>query len=329
MRQEQFETENQALWDELTEVMDDLERPRAKRRLESQRLVAFPGQYRRLCSHYALARSRGFSPMLLDYLHRMVVRGHRLLYKRASVWGWRVLNFVLFGFPQAFRRHLGAFSVSLIFFLLPALLMGTACYLQEDMIYSVMGQEQVADMESAYNPDNEHPGRSEKRQSDTDFKMFGYYIFNNIGIGFRTFALGIMLGIGTLVILIFNGVVIGGVAGHLTRLGFIETFWPFVSGHGAFELTAIVICGGAGLLLGRAVVAPGPQGRVHTLKANALEALQLVLGAGLMLVVAAFIEAFWSSSPFTPAVKYGAAAVLWLLVILYLTFMGRPARGSR
>jgi uncharacterized membrane protein SpoIIM required for sporulation len=329
MRQEQFETENQALWDELSEVMDDLQRPRSKRRLDAVRLAAFPQQYRRLCSHYALARSRSFSPMLVEYLHRLVVRGHPLLYKRASVWGWRLLNFVLFGFPRAFRRHLGAFSISLIFFLLPALLMGTACYQQEDMIYSVLSQSQVGEMESAYDPENGHLGRSEERKSDTDLVMFGFYIYNNISIGFRTFAVGILLGVGTLFILIFNGVVIGGVAGHLTRLGYIGTFWPFVSGHGAFELTAIVICGGAGLLMGRAVVAPGPQGRLATLKANALEALQLVMGAALMLVAAAFIEAFWSSSSFTPDVKYSVAALLWLVVILYLGFMGRSVRGSR
>jgi uncharacterized membrane protein SpoIIM required for sporulation len=329
MRQEQFETENQGLWDQLIEVMDDLERPRSKRRLKPDDLAAFPRHYRRLCSHYALARSRGFSPMLVEYLHRLVVRGHPLLYKRASAWGWRLLNFALFGFPQVFRRHLGAFSLALIFFLLPAIVMGTACYLQEDLIYSLLDQEQVGGMESAYDPANDHLGRSEARKSDTDFKMFGFYILNNISIGFRSFGLGILLGIGTLFIMVFNGLAIGAVAGHLTRLGYIETFWPFVSGHGAFELTALVICGAGGLLLGHAVVAPGPEGRLATLKVNALEAMQLVLGAALMLVVAAFIEAFWSSSTFAPGVKYGVAALLWLSVILYLSFMGRSSRGSR
>jgi uncharacterized membrane protein SpoIIM required for sporulation len=329
MRQEAFEQEHQTLWDELIAVMDDLERPRAKRQLQADQMAAFPDQYRKLCSHYALARSRGFSPMLVDYLHRMVVRGHALLYRRSSVWIWRILNFVMFGFPQAFRRHLGAFGVSLVFFLLPALLMGAACYLHEDMLYSVMDSGQVAQMESMYDSEGDSPGRSEERASDTDFVMFGYYILNNIGIGFRTFAVGILAGVGSLFILMVNGVVIGGVAGHLTRLGYTETFWPFVSGHGSFELTAIVICGGAGLLMGRAVVMPGPEGRLESLKANALEALPLVMGAALMLVVAAFIEAFWSSSNFAPDVKYAVAALLWLVVILYLGLMGRSTRGSR
>jgi len=329
MRQERFEAENQALWTELADLIEDLQRPKRQRRSTQQAQSQFPQGYRLLCSHYALARSRGFSPSLVEYLHTLVVRGHPILYRRKSEWRWRLLNFVLFGFPQAFRRHRSYFYVALLFFLLPALLMGTGCYLQEDMLYSVMEQGEVANMESAYNPDNDHPGRPENRSSETDFTMFGFYIMNNIGIGFRTFALGILAGVGSLFILIFNGVAIGGVAGHLTRLGYNETFWPFVSGHGAFELTALVICGGAGLLMGRAVLAPGPQGRLVSLKRSALEALQLVMGAALMLLIAAFIEAFWSSSTFDARVKYSVAAVLWLVVFLYLSFMGRTRRGSR
>ena len=329
MRQEQFEAENQALWDELAALMEDLQRPRRQRKSTLQEQSRFPQGYHQLCGHYALARSRGFSPSLVEHLHTLVVRGHPILYRRKSEWRWRLLNFALFGFPQAFRRHLGYFLVALFFFLVPALLMGTGCYLQEDMLYSVMGEDEVASMEGAYNPENDHPGRPENRSSETDFTMFGYYILNNIGIGFRTFALGILAGVGSLFILIFNGVAIGGVAGHLTRLGYNETFWPFVSGHGAFELTALVICGGAGLLVGRAVLAPGAHGRLVSLKQASLEALQLVMGAALMLTVAAFIEAFWSSSTFEPQVKYSVAAVLWLIVILYLSFMGRVRRGSR
>jgi len=76
-------------------------------------------------------------------------------------------------------------------------------------------------------------------------------------------------------------------------------------------------------------LAPGPQGRLVSLKRAALEALQLVMGAALMLTVAAFIEAFWSSSTPDAQVKYSVAALLWLFVILYLSFMGRARRGSR
>jgi uncharacterized membrane protein SpoIIM required for sporulation len=327
MRQQQFEAENQPLWDQMTALMDDLKRPQGKRRLTLQEQLRFPALYRQLCSHYALARGRGFSPALIDQLHGMVLRGHSLLYRQRGVWRWRLLSFIYTGFPSAVRRSGSYFAISLLFFLLPAVLMGVGCYLQEDLIYTWVDEMTVAQMESSYDPTNQRLGRALERESETDFTMFGYYILNNIGIGFRTFASGIIFAVGTLFILLFNGLVIGGVAGHLTQLGYYDTFWPFVSGHGSFELTAIVICGAAGLRLGHAVIAPGRRTRVLALREQAQEALLLVMGSALMLLVAAFIEAFWSSMPLQPLTKYLVAALLWSVVIAYLLFMGRGRRG--
>ncbi|PAK99903.1 hypothetical protein B8W90_14245, partial [Staphylococcus hominis] len=70
--------------------------------------------------------------------------------------------------------------------------------------------------------------------------MFGYYIMNNISIGLRTFASGLLAGLGTVLVLLFNGLTIGAAAGHLQHIGHGDPFWRFVCGHGAFELTAIV-----------------------------------------------------------------------------------------
>ena len=328
MRQQQFEHEHGNFWGEMTRLIEDLERPNYKRRLDRTSRLAFPAHYRRLCNHYALARSRHFSPALLDHLHNLVLRGHPVLYRLKTAWGWHLVRFILVGFPLALRRNQGYFWVALMIFLLPALLVGVGCFQDQELIYSVLDEQEVAAMENMYDPSNERPGRALARGSETDFVMFGYYIMNNIGIGFRTFAGGILLGIGSLFLLLFNGIVIGGVAGHLTRLGFHDTFWPFVSGHGAFELTAIVICGAAGLMLGHALLAPGQYSRTLALKRQAREAVQLVSGAAMMLLVAAFIEAFWSSSPVSVEIKYTIAVLLWGLVVLYLVGMGRNTRGS-
>jgi uncharacterized membrane protein SpoIIM required for sporulation len=80
--------------------------------------------------------------------------------------------------------------------------------------------------------------------------MFGFYVYNNISIAFRTFAGGILAGIGSLLILCFNGAYLGIVAGHIINAGFTRTFFPFVIGHSGFELNAIVLSAQAGLLLG-------------------------------------------------------------------------------
>jgi uncharacterized membrane protein SpoIIM required for sporulation len=327
MRQDRFEQQHLPLWEELTLLLDDLERPRRKRQLSADRYARLPWLYRQLCNHYAHARGRHYSPDLEQQLHVLVLQGHRALYRQGGG-GWQpLIPFITNGFPRALRRNARYFWLAAALFLLPALLIGVLCYSDPDLIYSVLDEQQVLDIEVMYDPFNGKPGRLEGRSSETDFQMFGYYIANNIGIGFRTFAGGILAGVGTLLLLLFNGLVLGSVAGHLTRIGYQDTFWSFVSGHGAFELTAIVICGAAGLLLAHAIVAPGQWTRLEALKRNARDALKLVMGAALMLLLAAFIEAFWSSSGVASEIKYLVAALLWLLVAAYLAGAGQRGAG--
>jgi uncharacterized membrane protein SpoIIM required for sporulation len=142
---------------------------------------------------------------------------------------------------------------------------------------------------------------------------------NNISIGLRTFASGLLAGIGTILVLIFNGLSIGAVFGHLQQVGQGDPLWRFVAGHAPFELTGIVIAGGAGLRLGFNLVAPGRRRRMDALVAGGVKGAKLCLGVAFMLLVAAFIEAFWSSIQSIPAsIKYSVSALLWTLVLAWL-----------
>jgi uncharacterized membrane protein SpoIIM required for sporulation len=322
VRQSRFEAEQSAVWSEYRALLEALEgrRGRRRRRLPLER---FPRLFRQLCGHYALARSRGYSPGLVTELQGLVRRGYAQLYRQRPEWLERSVAFLSVGFPRTLRRHAWAFWLSAAVFFGPMLLMGLAAHQDAELIYSLLDAGTVAGMESMYDPTNRRPGRSAERQADTDFAMFGYYVMNNVGVAFRTFAGGILLGLGSLFFLVFNGLVIGAVGGHLTRLGFGETFWPFVSGHGALELTAIAISGAAGLLLAAALLAPGRRSRLDALRENSREAVNLVTGAMVMLVLAAVIEGFWSASPAPAAIKYWVGLAWWLLVILYLSLAGR------
>jgi uncharacterized membrane protein SpoIIM required for sporulation len=132
-----------------------------------------------------------------------------------------------------------------------------------------------------------------------------------------------LAGIGTLLVLFFNGLFIGGIAGHLTRLDYVDTFYPFVIGHGSFELTAIVFSGAAGLRLGYALIDPGPFSRLDALRLAGRDVVPMIYGIVFMLVIAAFLEAFWSSSTLLPvSTKYTVGALLWALVLVYC-FSGR------
>ena len=133
-----------------------------------------------------------------------------------------------------------------------------------------------------------------------------------------------LFGLGSLFFLLFNGLTIGAVAGHLTQLGYIETFWGFVAGHSAFELTAIVLSGVAGFQLAQALIMPGRKSRLLALRDNSQIAIQIVYGAATLFIMAAFVEAFWSSQVWIPVtVKYTIGVVLWVLVIGYFALVGR------
>jgi len=123
--------------------------------------------------------------------------------------------------------------------------------------------------------------------------------------------------------LLFNGITIGAVAGYVLSLGHSEKFLSFIVSHGSFELTAIGIAGGAGLMLGDALIHPGQRTRIDALRVRGIQAVQIASGAAAMLVVAALIEAFWSPAPIPALVKYVVGGCLWVLVAVYLTFAGR------
>jgi uncharacterized membrane protein SpoIIM required for sporulation len=189
----------------------------------------------------------------------------------------------------------------------------------------VVDAEMAADYERMYSGAEEAIGRT--RGAETDLAMFGYYIRHNVGLAFQCFASGLLAGIGSLVFLAFNGVFFGALAGYLTQRGLSETFYSFVVTHAAFELTAIVLAGAAGLRIGHSLLMPGRLSRKQALVIAARESIVIVYGVAAMLLVAAAIEAFWSSAVWVPpTVKYSVAAVCWIAVIGYLTLQGRNAR---
>ncbi|MBO0492778.1 stage II sporulation protein M [Pseudomonas sp. Marseille-Q1929] len=320
MKQSLFEQRHQPQWQAFTAQLEQLEQGKAK----ASDLAGFPHQYRRLCQHLALAQERGYSSYLVDPLQQLALRGHQQLYRHRSQLGAKVLSFVLADFPRLVRAQWRfVLAASLLFF---GSLVGVAVlvFLFPDLIYSIVSPQQVAEMQSMYDPAASRLGRAAERASSEDWMMFGYYVMHNIGIAFQTFAAGLLLGLGSVFFLIFNGLIIGAVSGHLTEIGYGQTFWSFVIGHGAFELSAIALAGAAGLQLGWALIAPGQLTRGESLRLAAHQSVQMLCGVMAFLLIAAFIEAYWSSTTSTaPWLKYLVGALLWLLVATYLIFAGR------
>ncbi|MCK5917361.1 MAG: stage II sporulation protein M [Cocleimonas sp.] len=328
MKQSQFIEKHQQQWDDFAAWLDYQELSNRKKRskknpIEAPKNIDLPNVYRQICHHYSLANSRMYSPVLVKRLNHLVTRGHQTLYGAHTHFWYQIKQFFAAGFPALMRKEWRLFALAGALFYVPFFAMIIAIQVQPDLVYSVMEGSQVRDMEVMYDPDSIMRKIGRERESDTDLYMFGFYIKNNTGIGFRNFAGGMLFGLGTLFFMIFNGLFIGAAAGHLTQLGFIDTFWGFVLGHGAFELTAIVISGAAGLKLATALIKPGRKSRLRALIDNGKIAVQIMYGAAVMFIIAAFIEAFWSSMVLPVVIKYVVAAILWSLVIAYFWFLGR------
>ncbi len=323
MKQQAFENKFSDDWQQLRVF---LESKNANKKLHHHQ---FPPLYRQLCHQLALAKHRGYSPNLVDQLNDLTLRCHHRLYQHRDQYQNQFLKFIFHDFPNVLRKNSIFVALAIAFFALPFISVGLLCTYDTDIIYSVMPASQVRDLESMYDPASKALGR--ERESDSDLFMFGFYIKNNITVGFQTFAGGILFGLGSLFFLIYNGIFIGAALGHLTQVGYTDTFYPFVAGHGSFELTAIAFSGAAGLKLGYALINPGAYRRTTALRIAAKDAIKIVYGAILMLIVAAFIEAFWSSSTQVPSdVKYAVGGILWLLVIWYCLYCGkhRASNGS-
>jgi len=308
MKQHDFEQQHRPTW-QLIE--NSLENPAQE---DNSKILA--QHYLLLCQHLAIAKERLYDAALVERLNGLVLALYRELYRyRAET----RLNFYAFfkrDFPLAIYRHRYFVLLAFLVFVLPGLTAGAWTYFDEEAVYSILDAPEVRQVERMYDPEARKLGR--EREADTDIFMFGFYIKNNISVAFRCFAGGIVLGIGTLLVLFFNGMFIGSVAGHLTRLDYVETFYPFVVGHGSFELTAIVFSGAAGLRLGYALVNPGQFSRLDALRLAGRDVVPMLYGIFLMLVIAAFLEAFWSSSTtLSNEVKYAVGALLWTLVLVY------------
>ncbi|MGD9582576.1 MAG: stage II sporulation protein M [Lysobacterales bacterium] len=328
MKQDAFERAHRPEWSAFERWLELRARPGRKARNQDAAAAPpdqqFAARYRRICQHFALAEQRIYSATLQARLHDLVARGHQVLYRPPPPRLRRIVAFFASEFPRLVRAEWRAMTVSALLFFLPLALMLGLLQWQPELVLTVFEPSQIADFERMYDPAS--AGDRLGRDSGSDIKMFGYYIFNNVSIGFRTFASGLLFGLGSVVVLLSNGVMIGTVAGHLTAIGYGGPFWRFVVGHSAPELLAIVIAGGAGLHIGYALLAPGRRSRSRALLESGAVGARLVLGVFAMLVFAAFVEAFWSSLGWLPdALRFGAGGALWLLIGLWLW---RGGRGS-
>jgi uncharacterized membrane protein SpoIIM required for sporulation len=291
-------------------------------------IVTIAPLYRDVCADLAAAQAARYSAPLVEYLQNLSATAHSILYgvraseaRAKSAGGGGGFAAALTAFPRAIRSHHRAMLLSAALFVLPFVVGALVAYSNPDFAFRIVPESTLRPLTEAY-----AKGFEGGRAAGEGATMAGFYVNNNVGIALRCFALGIFGGLGSAFYLFDNGLSIGAVLGYVSSQGAAANILTFIVGHGAFELTAIVLSGGAGLSLGWSIVAPGNRTRVASLQATGKDVAVIAFGAAAMLLLAAAIEAFWSGSSIPSTVKRGVGGVLWALVLSYLVFVGREAK---
>lgn len=329
MNKREFIQERQKIWKEFEQLIHQFDQ-KSFRKTSARDITTFSQLFRELANDLAIVRAREWDQQLEDYLNNLAARGHNAFY-RSPMGRWKVvLQYLTVDFPQLFRSNIAYFLLASFFFFGPLLASWIVVQQNPALASRVLPDEQLEMYEQMYSSKKDDDG---EKQSDwgTDSMgahgqqramMAGFYINNNVGIALRTFAVGAGYGVFTVLLLLYNGILIGVTAGYLVSTGHGDKFLSFVVTHGSFELTAIAVAGGAGLMLADSLIRPKDRTLLDSLLVRGREAVQIAFGAGVMLVIAAFIEGFWSPAPIPAVYKYTVGASMWLLVALYLGCVG-------
>ncbi|MEZ4235360.1 MAG: stage II sporulation protein M, partial [Myxococcota bacterium] len=220
-------------------------------------------QYRATCADLAMARSLGMPADIQHYLDDLAGRAHNKLYSvREAGIGRSVLHDAIHGFPRELRAQIVFFALACALFYGPFLVGFVGGLGSPEFAARVLSEAQLEAMEQAYSGDL-------VRGFGGDANMAGFYVFNNVGIAFRVFATGALLGVGSMFYLVYNGVTLGTVFGYLLAAGRGYNLLTFVAGHSAWELTGVCVAGAAGLKMGWSLLATGGRTRIGSLRAAA------------------------------------------------------------
>jgi uncharacterized membrane protein SpoIIM required for sporulation len=281
--------------------------------------------YRQVSSDLARAQSgAAANPELIEYLTGLVVRAHGIIYRPEPARLKHVWAFFAREFPRLVRHEWRPILLGLAAFVVPALWCSLMAGLDPQFLQTVAP-----------------PGLRERLDKG---ELWVYRInpiapleasaimTNNISVSFTYFALGITFGAVTLLAMATFGVHIGVISTVVSQTRMAPEFWAFLAPHGAFELPAIFIATGAGLILGGALLFPGDLKRKDALVARGRVALKLVLGCVPLLIVAGLIEAFFSPLPpasLPPGAKFVVGGALFALFLLYILRAGAgPAQPA-
>lgn len=286
-------------------------------RLSGSEIKEFAGGYREVAADLARGRTYGVDARVIEYLERIVSSGHNALYGVRGIRRTSIIRLVLRELPADVFRCRYYVLTAFLLFCIPAIAGYAVIRESPEVAYDVLPHVMIERAEYGRFEQKEGIGYAQTPSPYLPL-MATSIIANNVQVAFGAFAFGITAGIGTVFVLTLNGLHFGSVLALFANYGLAGWLLTFVLAHGPLELTAIFIAGGAGLLIGRALIAPGDLTRKDSLIVHGRTALRLLAAAASLLLLAGIIEGFLSASDAPLKFKLGVSAASVLLLGLYL-----------
>ncbi len=311
-----FLTDNKDNWQRLEDLLS-MQVGRGLRGLSRLEVREFGELYRRAAADLAIARAETRDPKLINYLNSLVIRAHGKIYRAESQGVSLLGKFFAKELPQTFRRNWRYMAIAIGIFVVFALFGFAATWHDISFLQFV----QLEGIDESIRTGNQWWLRANKANQIAASSI----LTNNITVMFRVFALGALLGIGAFYDLAFEGSRLGSIFGACYTLNppFGNLLATFVVGHGVIELSCICFCGGAGMMIGYAMINPGDLTRAQALKKKGIEAARVVIGCACFLVVAGTIEGFLSPADLPAVVKIATGLGTGIAMYSYLFFAGR------
>jgi uncharacterized membrane protein SpoIIM required for sporulation len=307
-------------WSELDEILSRLEAD-PHRRLDLEELKRFYFLYQKTSADLARLSTFAFEPQIRRYLESLVARAYgevheaRSRERRASPVTWFFRHF-----PAVFQRHLGAFWLSCAICLAGCIFGGAALRFDPEAKSVLMPFEHLQGDPGKRVAEEEKARRD--RLSGAHSTFSADLMTHNIRVSLLTLGMGMTAGAGTVLLLFYNGVILGAVAADYVVAGQTKFLLGWLLPHGVIEIPAILIAGQAGLLFGRAMLGWGSREPLRRrLRLVSPDVMTLAFGLAIMLVWAGIVEAFFSQfhEPILPySLKIAFGLIELTVLILFL-----------
>ncbi len=330
LRSAVFRREREASWRAFDTLVTRAEKE-GVHRLESSDLLRLPGLYRAAISALSVARSISLDRALIVYLESLAARGYLVVHGARGGLGGTLADFFARDFPRLVRAARNPIAIAGTCMILGIVAGFLLVSHDPNWYYTLVsdGMAQGRDPMASV----EHLRKSLEARPDSvsgNLASFGSFLFsNNTGVGILSFALGFLFGVPTLMLMLYNGMTLGAMASVFHANGLLYDFAAWISIHGVVELTAIVLCGGAGLVVGGAVAFPERRSRKAVLAERGRRAASLTAGTIALFLVAGILESFGRTLIGSSELRYAIGIATAVILAFYFARAGRTAgRGA-